>query len=167
MDKIKKNFAKNFQQSFFKMSSRKIMKELKGLEDDPLEGVTVETVGQNVFQWKARIHGPPGTEYEGGVFILNINFPTDYPLRAPKCKFETKIYHPNIGPNGEICLNILGQNWKPIETIRNVLQNIYYLFETPEPEGALSAEIGAQYKNDLAAFKKTAAEWTKLYATEQ
>lgn len=33
----------------------------------------------------------------GGLFKLELWLPNDYPLTAPKCRFLTKIYHPNIG----------------------------------------------------------------------
>ena len=57
--------------------------------------------------------------------------------------------------------------WKPTESIKNVLQDICFLFQTPDPDDALSAEIATQYKNDLKAFKETAIDWTKKYATSQ
>ena len=51
--------------------------------------------------------GPEDSPYSGGVFFLNINFPTDYPFKPPKVNFITRIYHPNINSNGSICLDIL------------------------------------------------------------
>ena len=45
---------------------------------------------------KAKILGPKHTFYEDGVFYVDIAFPTDYPYKPPKIKFETKIWHPNI-----------------------------------------------------------------------
>ena len=61
--------------------------------------------------------GPPDSPYSGGVFFLNITFPTDYPFKPPKVSFTTKIYHPNINANGSICLDILRDQWSPALTI--------------------------------------------------
>lgn len=149
------------------MAQRRIMRELNDLQQNPMEGITVETVGNDMFHMKAQIRGPPSTPYENGIFTLNIEIPFDYPLKPPKCQFGTKIYHPNIGQNGEICLDILKGNWKPNENLKSVLQNIYYLFATPDPNDSLITDIATQYKNDKKAFEKTAEEWTKQYATGQ
>lgn len=32
---------------------------------------------------------------EGGFFKAHLNFPKEYPLRPPKMKFVTEIWHPN------------------------------------------------------------------------
>ena len=38
---------------------------------------------------------PDDTPWEGGVFKLSLNFTEDYPNKAPKVKFITKMFHPN------------------------------------------------------------------------
>lgn len=40
--------------------------------------------------------GPEQSPYEGGMFKLELFLPEDYPMAAPKVRFLTKIYHPNI-----------------------------------------------------------------------
>ena len=37
--------------------------------------------------WEAGIPGKEGTDWEGGVFKVNMEFSEDYPSKPPKCKF--------------------------------------------------------------------------------
>jgi ubiquitin-conjugating enzyme E2 A len=61
----------------------------------------------NIMQWESVIFGPDDTEWEGGVFGLNIEYTDEYPTKPPKVSFTTKLFHPNIYNSGEICLDIL------------------------------------------------------------
>lgn len=45
----------------------------------------------------------------------------DFPASPPKGYFLTKIFHPNVGANGEICVNVLKKDWKAELGIRHVL----------------------------------------------
>ncbi|XP_067843765.1 ubiquitin-conjugating enzyme E2 E3 isoform X3 [Heptranchias perlo] len=73
--------------------------------------------GDNIYEWRSTILGPPGSVYEGGVFFLDITFSSDYPFKPPKVTFRTRIYHCNINSQGVICLDILKDNWSPALTI--------------------------------------------------
>ena len=85
----------------------------KFLRDGAGLGILVQSQATNMMIWEAIIFGPDDTDWEGGVFKLMMEFPENFPNEPPKVKFLSKMYHPNIYTNGEICLDILGKAWAP------------------------------------------------------
>ncbi|XP_064593410.1 NEDD8-conjugating enzyme Ubc12 [Zonotrichia leucophrys gambelii] len=55
--------------------------------------------------------------YKGGKFVFSFKVGQGYPHDPPKVKCETMVYHPNIDLEGNVCLNILREDWKPVLTI--------------------------------------------------
>ncbi len=39
-----------------------------------------------------------------------------------------QVYHPNIDLEGNICLNILREDWKPVLSINSVIYGLSFLF---------------------------------------
>jgi len=147
------------------MAMRRLQKELQDIVKDPPANCSAGPVGEDLFHWKATIMGPSETPYQGGVFYLDIYFPADYPFKPMKINFTTKIYHPNIDSSGNICLDILKNNWSPALTISKVLLSICSLLDEPNPDDPLVIDIAKLYKNNRNKFIANATEWTLTYAS--
>lgn len=59
--------------------------------------------------------------YKGGVFHFNFSVNQNFPHDPPKVKCTQKIYHPNIDLEGNVCLNILREDWKPVLNLNAVI----------------------------------------------
>lgn len=66
--------------------------------------------------------------YKGGRFVFNFRVGPNYPHEPPKVKCETQVYHPNIDLEGNVCLNILREDWNPVLTINSIIYGLQYLF---------------------------------------
>ncbi|XP_056300204.1 ubiquitin-conjugating enzyme E2 E1-like isoform X2 [Pseudoliparis swirei] len=146
-------------------SAKRIQKELADITLDPPPNCSAGPKGDNIYEWRSTILGPPGSVYEGGVFFLDIAFTSDYPFKPPKVTFRTRIYHCNINSQGVICLDILKDNWSPALTVSKVLLSICSLLTDCNPADPLVGSIATQYTTNRAEHDRTAKQWTKRYAT--
>lgn len=146
------------------MAARRILKEIQDLKKDAPDNCSAGPKDNDVYKWDAVIMGPTDSPYQGGIFKLEIHFPTDYPFKPPKVIFTTKIYHPNVGVTGNICLDILKDNWSPALTVGKVLLSICSLLTDANPKDPLVPDIADQYMNNRSEFDETAKLWTRRYA---
>jgi ubiquitin-conjugating enzyme (huntingtin interacting protein 2) len=140
------------------------MKDLGGKDFD-VSGVTAEPVGADLTKFRAHIKGPKDTVYEGGVWEISVEVPPLYPFEAPKMKFVTPIWHPNVSSQtGAICLDILKKAWSPALTIKTALLSVSALLSAPEPSDPQDAEVAGQYVRDRKAWEATARFWKETHA---
>lgn len=59
--------------------------------------------------------------YKAGVFHFTFAVNQNFPHDPPKVKCTQKIYHPNIDLEGNVCLNILREDWKPVLNLNAVI----------------------------------------------
>jgi len=147
------------------MSAHRIKIELDELIRDPPPGCSAGPIRDDLYSWEGIISGPSDSPYCGGIFFLQIHFPPEYPYLPPIIRFKTKIFHPNIGKNGNICLDILKSGkWSPALTISKVLISIVSLLTDPNADDPLATEAAELYKKNLDRYNQVAKDWTKKFA---
>lgn len=130
----------------------RVGKEFKAYRRDVPDGIACAMNENDQNHWTAFIQGPEDSEYESGIFKLDIVFPDNYPSYPPKIKFITDVFHPNIYANGEICLDILQGNWSSSYSIVSVLMSIRSLLTDPNVKSPANAKAANYYSNDRTAF---------------
>ncbi|KAG0429224.1 hypothetical protein HPB47_023838 [Ixodes persulcatus] len=136
-------------------------KETQRLMAEPVPGISAIPDESNARYFHVVVAGPEGSPFEGGVFKLELFLPEEYPMSAPKVRFMTKIYHPNIDKLGRICLDILKDKWSPALQIRTVLLSIQALLSAPNPDDPLANDVAEQWKVNEAEAIRT--ECQKLH----
>ncbi|KAI7854302.1 ubiquitin-conjugating enzyme/RWD-like protein [Circinella umbellata] len=143
---------------------KKIAKELQTLERSPPEDIQVLDNEQDLTEIQAWIRGPDGTPYENGYFKVKLLLNEGYPETPPKGYFTTKIFHPNVASNGEICVNTLKKDWKAELGIAHVLLTVKCLLIVPNPESALNEEAGKLLLEQYDDYAKRAKLYTTIHA---
>lgn len=54
------------------------------------------------------------------------------------CAIGAQIYHPNVDLEGNVCLNILREDWKPVLNLNSVMVGLQYLFLEPNADDPLN-----------------------------
>jgi len=147
----------------------RLVREIKNFNNDQCieHGITLKSNNDDLHSWTGTINGPKGTPYEGGHFVLDISLAPTYPYTPPTIRFLTKILHPNINDNGDICLDILKNAWSPILTLDKVLLSIILLMQDPNANDPLNQSVAQLYKTDRAKFDTTVQQYVKTHATKK
>lgn len=132
----------------------RLLKEFKNLKEESIEGISVDLKNDNIFIWEALIFGPYESPWENGIFKLNIEFSSEYPLKPPHIKFLSRMFHPNIYTNGNICLDILQSKWSPVQDTKSVLISIISLLTDPNTDSPANTEASQLYISNRKEYNK-------------
>jgi ubiquitin-conjugating enzyme E2 D len=149
------------------MAARRLAREATDMQrPDVSPNVTAAPASpDDIFKWTGHIVGPPESPFEGGLFKFALNFPPDYPIKAPELKFTTRIFHPNVSPEtGIVCVDLLKGDWSPALRVEAILQSVSSLLTDPNPASALNADAAQRFLNDRPGYNETVREWTRKYA---
>ncbi|VEN49599.1 unnamed protein product [Callosobruchus maculatus] len=143
---------------------RGVVKEMQDLVNSPPEGIKVQVNEEDVTDIQAFIDGPAGTPYTGGTFKVKLTLGKSFPAEPPKAYFLTKIFHPNVAANGEICVNTLKKDWKSDLGIKHILLTIKCLLIVPNAESALNEEAGKLLLEQYEDYYQRAKMMTEIHA---
>ncbi|KAK1344258.1 hypothetical protein QTO34_014823 [Cnephaeus nilssonii] len=144
---------------------------------------------ENFFEWEALIivvdiekitfkfcvfyifQGPEDTCFEFGVFPAILSFPLDYPLSPPKMRFTCEMFHPNIYPDGRVCISILhapgddpmgyessAERWSPVQSVEKILLSVVSMLAEPNDESGANVDASKMWRDDREQFYKIAKQ---------
>jgi ubiquitin-conjugating enzyme E2 M len=106
---------------------------------------------------------PDSGYWVGAKYTFSFVIPDSYPHTPPKVSCSPKIYHPNINFAGNVCLNILREDWKPVLDINAVIYGLIYLFYEPNPDDPLNREAADLFRSDKAQVSSLLQNFVFLF----
>ncbi|KAK6436312.1 Ubiquitin-conjugating enzyme subunit [Oleoguttula sp. CCFEE 5521] len=148
------------------MAEKILMNEYKDLSKETWTNISL--INDNILDWSvALIVLNPDSLYYGGYFKARITFPSNYPFAPPDFKFARPLWHPNIYPDGRLCISILhqpgddamsgesaGERWSPVQRVESVLISILSLLDDAEVSSPANVDAGVMLRLDPKAYKE-------------
>ncbi|KAJ3319940.1 hypothetical protein HDU76_000422 [Blyttiomyces sp. JEL0837] len=144
-----------------------LQRQFKEICKHPIPGFRIELQDDNIFQWTVGIIGPIDTIYQGGYFLATIKFPSDYPFNPPTFTFNNSFFHPNVYPDGRLCISILHppgddptsgekaeERWNPTQSVESILLSIVSLLNDPNVSSPANVDAGVLYRNKRDDYNK-------------
>ncbi|KAJ1911724.1 Ubiquitin-conjugating enzyme E2 C [Mycoemilia scoparia] len=126
---------------------KRLRSELMNLMMANLPDISAFPDSDNLLRWVGTISGAPGTVYENLKYKLQIQFPSNYPYTAPTITFLTPCWHPNVDDRGNICLDILKEEWSAIYNVQTILLSLQSLLGEPNPDSPLNGQAARLWEN--------------------
>jgi len=147
-----------------------LRRQLLELTKKPVEGFSAGLVDEgSIYEWEIIIIGPSDTLYEGGILKARLTFPPEYPLLPPTLKFLTPMWHPNVYPDGSLCISILhppgedqygyesaSERWLPIHTVESILVSVISLLSAYPPpiDSPANVDAAKEVRENITAYRK-------------
>ena len=160
MLKAKTNIGKSKKASVKLRATKRLMRDLLEIQNNPVHGVSALPLENNIFVWHANVKGPDDTPWEKGIFHMVLRFPDEYPDLPPQLTLSTKIEHPCVSGN-TVCLDLLQksdsttpyQGWSPAYSVQTILIQLQaFLFEA-------TATVALSNISDPKLYDKKKKEW--------
>ena len=93
--------------------------------------------------------------WKGATYTFTFAIPDNYPHTPPSVKCDYPYpYHPNIDLQGNVCLNLLKEDWSSILAVQQVVHGLIFLFLEPNPSDPLNLEAAEVMRNNQHQFRQ-------------
>jgi len=144
-----------------------LQRQLVELNRHPPEGISVG-VEEDMFKWDIMLIGPSGTAYEGGFFKATLTFPKNFPNMPPEMQFTSSMFHPNVFPDGKVCISILhppgedkfndqesaDERWRPILGVEQILVSVISMLSDPNFDSPANIDAAVMFRDNKTEYKK-------------
>ena len=141
------------------------MNEYKELSKETWTNISL--IHDNILEWSvALIVLNPDSLYYGGYFKAIMKFPKNYPYEPPDFRFEQPLWHPNVYPDGRLCISILhqpgedvlsgeqsGERWSPVQRAESVLISVLSLLDDAEISSPANVDAAVMLRKDPEGYK--------------
>ncbi|KAG0309052.1 ubiquitin-conjugating enzyme E2 G1 [Dissophora globulifera] len=152
-----------------------LRKQLLELTKRPVQGFSAGLVDDsNVLVWEITIMDLQDPLYEGGIFKAELIFDKNYPLVPPEMIFKTKMYHPNVFPDGKVCISILhspgedkygyeqaSERWLPVHTVESIVVSVISMLMSPNDESPANVDAAKEWRENYPSYKKKVQRLTR------
>ena len=148
-----------------------LVKEVQEMESALPTGCKVKFDDPNALHDFTLTISPDEGFWNSGKFRFHIHVGEDYNIAPPQVKCLTRLWHPNISEEGDVCLSILrqssldGMGWCPTRRLRDVIWGLNSLFsDLLNFDDPLNIAAAEHYQRDKDGFRIKAKQWVAKYA---
>jgi len=138
-----------------------------------LEGILAELFEpSDLTKWRVFITAPDGSPFEGGIFETKLDFPPEYPMAPPELHFISEFFHPNVYPDGKVCISILHppgkdvfneqerpeERWMPAHSPCSIFNCFLTLLEEPNIHSPANLDASIMWRDKREDFIHKARE---------
>ncbi|KAK3378542.1 ubiquitin-conjugating enzyme/RWD-like protein [Podospora didyma] len=150
-------------------AKQRLMSEMKALRKEKWINFEDDD-SANLLKWRfALMVINSDSAFNGGYFRAEMVFSDDYPYQPPQFRFLIPIVHPNIYPDGHLCISILhkpgedlmsgeqaSERWSPLQGAESVLRSVLLLLDDPEISSPANVDAGVMYRDRRTEYEEKA-----------
>lgn len=145
-----------------KTCTHRLRKEYRNIQRDAPPHITARPLPSNLLKWYFVLEGPPGTPYEGGLYLGRLQFTDQYPYKPPAVYMCT--------PQGrfrcdvKLCLSMSDfhpESWNPLWSVGSVLTGLLsFMLGVEDTVGSINTA-----DDEKRALARSSHAWNRRDAT--